>query len=200
MIPKINFRYSNDYDKRFRTHQDVLNRLKEEKEEYPSREKIMKFIEKVKPVWAEKEKEVLKEISKITKLKWQEDIRCYVIGYGRSFPDPLTVRVHKTVNRFIDILTHELIHQIYIQNRKSLSAWWEYISKKYSDEPRPVKIHIFVHAVHKHIYLKVFNKLRLTTDIKRAQRPKALTYRRAWEIVDQEGYLNIVKKFHEVTK
>ena len=34
----------------------------------------------------------------------------------------------------------------------------------------------------------------------RAQKPKAKDYRRAWEIVDNEGYLNILKEFRKLIR
>ena len=55
------------------------------------------------------------------------------------------------------------------------------------------KNHIFVHALHKEIYLKLFDEKRLKRDIEKCQKHE--DYKRAWEIVEKEGYKNIIKEF-----
>jgi len=100
---------------------------------------------------------------------------------------------------FIDTLTHELIHQIHIQNGKKVNELQKnYIPKKYPNESQLTSNHIFVHAIHKKIYLSLFNKTRLNRDIKRCE--KSPDYKRAWEIVEKEGYENLINKFRELTK
>lgn len=196
MIPKVSFIFSPGYNRRFKTHQDVQKRLKEENLLYPSPDEIKNYIVKVEHEWRKKENSIYKEISKITELKWNEKlIKCYVIGFGTSFADPLTVRVHKNKNDFIDMLTHELIHQIFLQNSYKTNRWWKRTREKWNKETFSAKSHILVHAVHKHVYLKIFNKNRLSKDIKKAQRTKAIDYKRAWEIVRNEGYQSILEEF-----
>ena len=70
---------------------------------------------------------------------------------------------------------------------------WDYFFRKYKNETLNTKIHIQVHAIHSHIYLKFFNKKRLERDVKLISHLK--DYKRAWEIVQKEGYENIIKEF-----
>ncbi len=199
MIPKIRFRYSSIYDSTYRNSKFIKKLLKERNESYPSQKKILKYISQIKPIWEKQEKKIFKELSKITGLKWKEkEIICYVIGFGRGLSDPLTMKLYKNKNDFIDTLTHELIHQIQFQNEKKWPKWRKHLSKKYKKESRSTKSHISVHAINKKIYLRLFNKNRLKRDIKRCQ--KFLDYKLAWEVVEEEGHENIIKKFRELTK
>jgi hypothetical protein len=198
-IPKIEFRYSNVYDNRYRESPLLQKKLEEKNESYPTSKEITNYIGKVEPLWRRKESAALTEMSKVTSLKWREkEIICYIIGYGRSFSDPLTVRLYKNKNGFIDTLTHELIHQIFIQNPRATTNWWKDMSKRYKEDSRHTKIHVLVHAVHSHIYLNVFNKRRLTDNIRKDQ--NASDYARSWQIVQEEGHENIIKKFKSLTK
>jgi len=150
MIPKIEFRYSDVYDRNYRDSKKIQEYLKNKNEEYPSRKEIIDYTKKVEKLWRKKEKKILIEISKITGLKWKEKrIICYVVGCGQPFSDPLTIRTYgKDFEIFIDTLTHELIHQISTQNEKIFMRWYNYIKKKYTNEERTTKTHIFLTAVH----------------------------------------------------
>ena len=69
---------------------------------------------------------------------------------------------------------------------------------KYRDESIMTKNHILLHAVHKKLYLKFFNKGRLNNDIKNCQNWE--DYKRSWEIVEKTGADNMIRKFKEVVK
>jgi len=199
MIPKIEFVYSNIYNEGYRTSENIQRVLKKENKKYPSSSKIIGYISKVEKIWRKQEKKILAEIAKITGLKWKEEkIKCYVIGFGRSLSNPLTVKLFKNLNDFIDTLTHELIHQIQSQNKNKYKKWRRYLDKTYKKEVEVTKRHIFLHAVHKMAYLDLFDKKRLKRNIKRDDiKPD---YKRSWEIVQKEGYENIIKKFREIIK
>ena len=204
MIPKITFRYSEIHDEMMKLQLETAYvaykkpKTKKAVENYPSPKRIKNYILKIEPLWKKQEKRILQEISKLTNLHWIEKIiKVYVVGNFRPYSDPLTVRLENNPKDFIDILTHELIHQIQSQNSKIFKKWLAYMKKKYKKEKRRTKSHILLHAVHKMIYLRLFNKKRLNRNIKRSYRD---SYKRAWEIVEEEGAENIIKKFREVIK
>ena len=80
-------------------------------------------------MWRKDEEKLLKELADISGLRWQEkSMACYVVGRCIPFSDPLTIKVYKELplNYFVDVLTHELIHQLFTQNdnlQKSKKAW-----------------------------------------------------------------------------
>lgn len=193
MTPKIIFKYSSIYDEEWK---EVWN-LKHPKWEYPSPKEIKDYIKGIKPLWQKREKKVLSELSKITTLKWSSKlITCYVVGRTRPFSDPLTIPVYdKDPESFIDILTHELIHQLFIQegSRERTKKSWEHIFEKYRSLPYNTKIHIPLHAIHAHIYEKLFTKERMDKDIEEISFLE--DYRKSWEVVQKESYQNIISEF-----
>ena len=104
-IPRIEFKYSWIYDQNWK---EWIKLYRRQLQQYPSEKKIQNFIKKVEPLWRKEEKKILQELSKITGLPWKvKTIICYVVGGCRPFSDPLTIRIFKNPNDFIDTLTHE---------------------------------------------------------------------------------------------
>ena len=200
MIPKIIFKYSWIYDESYRNSPKIKEFLKEKGEKYPSKKKIESYIKKIEPLWKKQEKRILTELSKISGLEWKvKEITCYIIGSGRPFSDPLTMRIYNNHNSFIDTLTHELIHQIFTQkgNLDKAKKTWNYLFKKYKKESIKTKNHIALHAVH----VELINRLYGDDNIeKRLQIPFHNDYRRSWEIVQKEGYQNIINEFKKRLK
>ncbi len=183
-MPKIIFRYSWIYDQIWKGN----------KKKYPSQRKILDYIKEIEKLWKRYEKKILSELSKISHLKWKSKfIYCYIVGRCKPFSDPLTIPVYKNKNYFIDVLTHELIHQLFIQNLRQSKKAWAYIFKKYKKESHTTKIHIPLHAIHTHIYLKFYGEKRLNRDIKLISFLR--DYKKSWEIVQREGYQNIIREF-----
>ena len=200
MILKIKFVYSSIYDRRYRESPRIQKILKDKDKSYPSIKKITNYVKSIEELWKKQDNKILREIEKVTGLKWKEkEIKCYVIGFGRCFSDPLTMKLFENKNDFIDILTHELIHQIQFQNSKKTREWFKlYLKNNYKKESHSTKSHISVHAIHKKIFLNLFNKKRFERQINFHK--KFPDYKKAWEIVEKEGYENIIKKFKELTK
>ena len=196
MIPKIIFKYSWIYDQHWK---EVYKKDKN----YPTEKEILSYIKKVEKLWRKDEKKILKELEVVSGLRWQEkSIVCYVVGRCIPFSDPLTIKVYKelSLDYFVDVLTHKLIHQLFTQNdnlQKSKKAW-NYFHRKYKDEDFNTIIHIPVHAMHSHILLKYFGQARLNREIKSLS--NLPDYKRTWDIVQEDGYQDIAKEFKKRIK
>lgn len=192
MVPKVIFRYSWIYDENWKKWIAVYKIEKS----YLSSKQILKYSKEVEIIWNKDEKRVLSELAKISKLKWKAQIiKCYVVGKAIPFSDPLTLPVYKDKERFVDVLVHELIHQLFTQKgnlEKSRKAW-SYFHKKYKNESVNTIIHIPLHAIYYKTYLKCFDEERAKRDMEIMSKFK--DYKRAWEIVQKEGYENIIKEF-----
>lgn len=189
MMPKIIFRYSGIYDehwKQIAIHNPYFKQIRKSK--YPSSKEILAYVKSIKILWKKYEKPLLKELSKISKLKWKSKrIICYIVGFCRPFSEPLTIPIYpKNKEFFIDVLTHELIHQNFIQlgnNKKSAKAW-RYFFNKYKKESFTTIIHIPLHAIHYNIYKKLFKEERIKIDVQTSQ--QRIDYKKSWDIVLKE--------------
>jgi len=189
---KINFIYSSIYDWHFRN----VWKLRKKKGSYPSSERVIKFLKKAQRYWLKYEKAILAEIAKVSSLKWREkEVKVYIVGKAIPFSSPLTVRVERSLNDFVDTLTHELIHQIFIQNEKRLRRVWPYFSKKYGLKSYRALGHTPLYAIHEHIYRKLFSVRRLRKDQEEALTYHLSGYIQAWETVKKEGYQKLIKEF-----
>ncbi len=200
-IPKIDFRYSWVYDGIYRNSDAINESLKSEGKKYPSINEIIKFRNSAEKYWQAESKTIMTNLSKITRLDWKEDkIKCYFVGWRKSFSDPLTIGIINLKNKddFIDTLTHELIHQIQIQSDRNMKKWFDYLSKRYELETKSTRNHIFLHAVHWKLLISLYGKKRLDKNI--IKHEKYSDYKRAWEIVKKEGYENIIKEFTKRTE
>ena len=199
MIPKIEFRYSDVYDRNYRNSKFIQNYLEEKNQKYPSKKEILNYIKKAENIWEEKREKILKEISKISGFEWKEKrIICYVVGVGRPFSDPLTIRTYgRNINRFIETLTHELIHQIFIQNKKEYSKWNNFVLRKYEKEERLTKSHILLSAIHWKLLEKLRGKIAIEKEIKKYEKKN---FRLLWaNDIDKSACETFIKNFkHEV--
>lgn len=195
LIPKIIFQYPWIYDQIWKG--GLMNK---KFRNYPSKKQILNYIKKIEKLWRKDEKKVLRALSRITHLKWKSKIiNCYVVGRCIPFSDPLTIPVYKKYpDYFIDVLIHELIHNLFVQNFERTKKTCQYFHRRYKKQPETTKIHILLHAIHSHIYLKFYTEERLKRDIKLISRLP--DYRKSWQIVQKEGYENIIKEFVERIK
>ncbi len=204
MKPKLEFIYSSIY-------QEVIHSpyLESEKYDYEKYEDFVKdYISKIKDIWKNIEKEVFNYVEEISNLNWKEDsIKLYVIkrSFFLAFSDPLTIPIELDIGekvitltheRFIDMLIHELIHNLFIQNKEKIGKYFTtFLPKKYEKESLVTQAHILLHALHKKIFLKLFDKKRLDLEIEmNAYYPD---YKRSWEIINEIGEDKIIQEFKD---
>lgn len=193
MIPSIEFKYSWIYDEHWRA-------FYAKDKDYPDYKEIQKHIRKIEKEWRKDEEKILKELSQASGLKWQEKkVTCFIVGRCVPFSYPLTMPVYRKypIDYTVDVLTHELVHQLFIQgdNEKIADAAWKYFLRKYKKEEFNAVIHLPVHALHHHIFMKFFGKDRLEREIKTMS--EFPDYKRSWDIVLEKGAENIIEEFRK---
>ena len=179
--------------------------VKSEKFDYEKySEFIEKFVSQLRPLWEDREEDILKTISENIGLMWKENaIKCYVVKRSYMFPisDPLTIPIEfegeeifrLSQGRYISMLTHELIHNILIQNEEKTNRYFKEIFQRYPDEKFDTIIHLIIHAIHKKVLLNVFSEEELKKEIESNQFYP--DYKRSWEIVQEKGEEFIIKEF-----
>ena len=76
MIPKVEFIYSMMYDRRWKQAAPAFNIPLND---WPSPEKIGKFVKNAEEEWSKVDNKILKELSEVSNLKWKEKtIPCYM--------------------------------------------------------------------------------------------------------------------------
>ena len=191
MLPKITFKYSYVYD---RNWQEWFRVYKKTPQKLTPRQ-VQSYIKKIEKIWSKERRAILQELARVSKLKWKKkEITCYVVSDCRPFSDPLTLPAYNNKEYFVDVLTHELIHQLFTQegNHKKAKKAWEYFHKKYKKESHITRIHIPLYAIHSHVYKKLFNEERMERDMYWIK--FFPDYKKAWEIVKKDGYENILKE------
>lgn len=128
---KINFKYSWIYDCHWKE-------VYKDDKEYPTPKQVQSYMLRVEKLWRKDETKILKELSLVAGLKWKEkSVICYVVGRCKPFSDPLTIKVYKnySFDYFVDVLTHELVHQLFTQgnNEKLSKKAWAYFHSKYKN-------------------------------------------------------------------
>lgn len=196
LLPKIIFKYSWIYDFQWKLVYEKLN-LKDKYGEYPSSVELKDYVEQIKGSWEKVGDKILVSLAEYSGLRWQKDeIIVYVVGKGTiPFSDPLTVPAYiDNQEYFIDVVTHELIHNLLTQNDEITRPYWAFIGEKYPDASRTTQSHLIVHALHTKIYKEFRGEDRLKID---QERLKNEDYVNSWKLVEKEGYENIIQNFKD---
>jgi len=95
-------------------------------------------------------------------------------------------------DKFIRLLNHELIHKLCADNTTGIN-WHFKIQKMFKKENFQTANHVMVQAIFEALFTDILKKPKeVVRDIKECQ--DMPNYKRAWEIVKEEGYKNIIAK------
>ena len=130
---KVYFIYSHPYDRTFCELLKVKRKEKEVKKLISSLNKKERYISRI-----------CKAIEKATGLMFKKDVKCYVVSdtLWKGFSDPLTIRL-SNINEFINVLIHELIHVISVQNKNRMKILNKLIERRFN-LPLHTRVHIWV--------------------------------------------------------
>jgi len=203
MVPKVNFIWSWIYQSQI--HSTTVD----EEYDYESYTRYVEsFIKGIKKTWKALEENVFRSIEELSGLKWgKSELNCYVIKISSMNPisDPMTIPIQLQAEggnftlseeRFIDMVVHELIHNLFIQNEDKMNQYFKYALRKYKNEQLNTIIHLFLHAIQKKIFLKLFDKRRLNNE------KQACSFydadKKSWDMVDKIGEDIIIQEFIEM--
>lgn len=180
--PKLEFNYSWIYDQMIHEWQG--------KKYGGYSPKIERYKNRLEKEWRKIERKAFDVISEVSGLKWKKPvIDCYIVEETKCFSMPLTIEPRKKLKNLIKTIIHELVHNIIVQNLDRLRQ--KNYSKKYGKLSRKTEIHILVHAILKEALLKLYGEKQTRKLIESYDKyPK--DYRKAWEIVEQEGSRKII--------
>jgi len=142
---------------------------------------------------------ILRGICNILKLDFYRNvIPVYIVGgNARNISDPLIIKEdYRSPADFVDTLTHELVHVLFTDNGNRVPVSID--EGMFPNEKHDTQVHVIVYAVLKYIYLEVLK------DRGRFEKYVSITkskdYVRAWEIVEERGYKELIKQFVKMYK
>lgn len=149
-----------------------------------------------KKEWDKHENKILNGLKKITGLNFAINyIDVFVVhskAVKNSISHPLIIKLRKNKNASVRTLVHELTHNLMWDNIQN-DNWSLKIQKLFPNENKKTAIHVGVHAILEAVYNDILkNPGGVVKDIEFCQ--SLPDYKRAWEIVKEEGYKNIIKK------
>lgn len=198
-LPQVDITYSKLLDPIFAFYCQNNPELKKGWSEWaplPARE-IEENVKLFQENWLKDGKKILQGVCDILVLDFHRNmIPVYVVsGNPRPFGDPIVIRADfARPESFIDVLVHELIHILFMDNQKKVP--WSIFMEMFPNESPSAQNHVIVHAVLKYVYLEILkDPERLQRDINRSSKHKNRDYIRAWEIVEERGYKELITQF-----
>ncbi|KKQ21266.1 MAG: hypothetical protein US33_C0006G0016 [Parcubacteria group bacterium GW2011_GWC1_36_9] len=162
----------------------------------PQKKEIANRIKNYRIEWAKQEDKILQGICKILDLDFKRNIIDVhiVSGNPRDFSEPLIMKGGYTPEDFVDTLSHELIHILLQDNVEKIPI--TILSKMFPKESNLTKNHIITYATLKYIYLEIFkDESKLNKNIKKSLKSSLPDYSRAWKIVEEKGYGQLIIEF-----
>ncbi|NNM83958.1 hypothetical protein HKL94_01960 [Candidatus Parcubacteria bacterium] len=167
----------------------------------PPKEEMFKRVENYKKEWSRLEAKILRGICRVLDLSFKQNaIDVYIVsGNPRQLSDPIVIKGGFSSDEFVNSLAHELIHKLIQHNGEIIPI--SILDEMFLGETDTVRNHVVVHAVLKHIYLDVLkDEKRLERNVDSSKKHNTNDYSRAWEIVEKDGYMEIIKKFKSKIK
>lgn len=196
-LPKVRIRYGWLLTSNASRH---INELQGNGEPLQSDEFYEGITEEYIKAWKPYEHKILQGMCDTLGLSFRQDIvDVYIAPWFHAFSDPMVVGVMYKPDKFIDVLTHELIHRLLTDNNESpydmehVKRWRGMFGE---NTPHKVVVHIPVHATLQAIFDDVLEESERTKrDMKHSQ--KAPAYDKAWKYVQENGYKNIIEQLRK---
>src|SRR3989338_5892909 len=150
---RIDFEYSTPYDR-------MLTIMSMGDYSDVQKDAIKSYIYDLEKSWKVDEKRILGEIESVSGLKFKKnDIICYVVKNMADYAisHPLTMKVEKNLERASIVLIHELIHILFVQNKKS-EKLIGYLSKNYGEHNLHFRVHLPLFIVQRKVIENLYGK------------------------------------------
>lgn len=183
MIPNVNIKYGKLIDPFFKEFVSVNY----EGYKFPTYQEVEEKISLFKKTWAEKGPEFISFLYRTTGLEFKRNtIDCFIVSATpRDMSAPLIIRSRYSEEEFLDSIRHELIHVFLSDNKlKKIEG--------FNNESKTTINHIKVFALLEKYYKEVLKDEDNLIRLKNKSDEKNPDYLRAWEIVEEKGYQNIV--------
>jgi len=157
------------------------------------------IVQRYQDAWTPYERKILQAMTDILGLQFRQNyIDVYIAPWFYAFSDPMVIGVGYEPDRFVDVLTHELIHRLLTDNTKipyEINMFHEWKKIFGDDHLHVTTVHIPVHAVHTAIYLDYLKEpQRLERDKAMDKKYSGEGYVKSWEYVRKQGYNKLIEE------
>ena len=193
--PIIKIKYNRFLDPIFKGW--ILSQEKYKNWTPPDMVKINSQVLMYKEEWGKYGEKIIESMCRVTNLEFERNIiDIYIVsGNPRPFSRPLVLSCGYNNIKFINYITHELIHCLFSDNDIK-----EGFSKKvrYTHDSEIVSRHVLVYAILNYILIDVLEKPNYLENVIKndAHFPK-LGYHEAWNIIEKIGYKKIIELYKE---
>ncbi len=173
-----------------------------------SPEKYEARTEEYRKAWANYQTTILRGMTEVLELSFYRPVIDVTLApYFGHKSTQLIINFGPDPDRFVDVLTHELLHVLQTDNNKhqtlgphstvDLMAEWR---RLFGEHERVTLVHIPLHAIHKYIYLNVLKApKRLERELSSLRNfQTGGAYIQAWEYVNERDYRGIVDEIRKV--
>jgi hypothetical protein len=158
--------------------------------------------------WATYQTIILRGMTEVLDLSFYRPVIVVTVApCFRNISAPLILNFAPDPDRFVDVLTHELLHVLQTDNHKhqtfgphatvDLLAEWR---RLFGDHERVTLVHIPLHALHKYLYLDVLKAPeRLERELSTLRNVQtAGAYLEAWDYVNGRDYRGMVDEMRNL--
>lgn len=153
--------------------------------------------------WKPYEEKVIHGMCELLGLEFRQNIiDVHIAPWFYAFSDPMVIGVTYSPDRFVEVLTHEMIHRLLTDNIQTpydamyADHWKELFGK---DHSFGTLVHIPVHAVLQAIFDDVLHEPARTKNDRELCR-KWPDYDAAWSYVEKHGYKKIIEQLTDSYK
>lgn len=149
------------------------------------------FLNSTKLFWSLNGNKIVKEIEKVSRLRFKKNIDCFVVSSMpyESISHPFTIKAEKNKDKLLAIFVHELTHVLMSQNFKDVHHLLSFMDKDHN-----YRVHFPVLLIERRVLE------RLNKDYKKQKRIEGLDY--VWKDVNKvypvfcnsKGIVNFLKE------
>lgn len=166
-------------------------------------DRMKEIVNDYQTAWKPYEKKILTAMCDELGLSFRQNIiDVNIAPWFAAFSDPLVIGVKYDSSRFVEVLTHELLHRLLTDNKETsydteyLPEWKKIFG---TDHDFNVLVHIPVHAVFQAIFDDHLHEPARTLNDRELCRQWP-AYDKSWAYVEEKGYKNIVKQLSKLYK
>ena len=178
-----------------------LHELWAKKDEHlATKDEVDTYVSAYKKAWEPYQDKVIRGMSDGMGLEFRQNIIDVGIApWFIAFSDPMVIGITYMPDRFVEVLTHEIIHRLLTDNTQTAydTPYADHWKKLFGEEHSfNVLIHIPVHAILQYVFDDVLNEPQRTKN-DRAKCSKWPDYDAAWQYVEKHGYQTIIAQLKE---